>query len=279
MKTVVVAILSLAWLASAQAEGKKIQDNSFLIEEAYNQEAGVVQHIFTYQYNEKTKLFTYGFTQEWPVHSQTHQLSFTLLLTHVGNTALGDSAINYRYQVPVKSDIIAVAPRFSVLLPTGDYKEGFGTGAVGYQINLPVSIEWNDVIVNHWNLGATIIPGSKAVTGETEDTVSMNYGMSIIYLMSENLNFMLEFAGQSVESPATGGNTTRQESFVISPGIRYAINLASGMQIVPGIAIPYGVGPSDMRDQYSSTPLLSTRSSSCKNFPLYKHGFVNPSKS
>ena len=80
MKTVVVAILSLAWLASAQAEGKKIQDNSFLIEEAYNQEAGVVQHIFTYQYNEKTKLFTYGFTQEWPVHSQTHQLSFTLLL-------------------------------------------------------------------------------------------------------------------------------------------------------------------------------------------------------
>ena len=73
----------------------------------------------------------------------------------------------------------------------------------------------------------------------------MNYGMSIIYLMSENLNFMLEFAGQSVESPATGGNTTRQESFVISPGIRYAINLASGMQIVPGIAIPYGVGPSD----------------------------------
>jgi hypothetical protein len=40
------------------------------------------------------------------------------------------------------------------------------------------------------------------------------------------------------------GVTDRTESFFFAPGIRGAINLASGMQIVPGIAIPIGLGPS-----------------------------------
>jgi hypothetical protein len=31
---------------------------------------------------------------------------------------------------------------------------------------------------------------------------------------------------------------------VISPGVRGAINFTSGLQIVPGIAIPIGAGPS-----------------------------------
>lgn len=30
----------------------------------------------------------------------------------------------------------------------------------------------------------------------------------------------------------------------MSPGLRWAINFPSGLQIVPGIALPMGVGPS-----------------------------------
>ena len=52
-----------------------IADNSFLIEEAYNQEAGVVQHISAWQRSLRTAAWAYTFTQEWPVGSQTHQLS------------------------------------------------------------------------------------------------------------------------------------------------------------------------------------------------------------
>ena len=44
-------------------ETKKIQDNSFLIEEAYNQEPGVIQHIQTFQYM-KDGTWGYTFTQE-----------------------------------------------------------------------------------------------------------------------------------------------------------------------------------------------------------------------
>jgi len=43
-----IPVLLLATAALA-AEPLAIQDNSFFIEEAYNQEANVVQHIFTYQ--------------------------------------------------------------------------------------------------------------------------------------------------------------------------------------------------------------------------------------
>lgn len=51
--------------ALATAEGaKKIQDNSFLVEEAHNQEAGVVQHIQSFMYLRQSKEWAYTFTQE-----------------------------------------------------------------------------------------------------------------------------------------------------------------------------------------------------------------------
>src|SRR5437016_5370175 len=55
-----------------------VQDNSFLMEEAYNQEKGIVQHINTFRTHRGTSDFDYSFTQEWPVGGLTHQLSFDL---------------------------------------------------------------------------------------------------------------------------------------------------------------------------------------------------------
>src|SRR5206468_3842237 len=59
---------------------KGIQDNSFFIEEAYNQEAGVVQHILNVPINfiNGSREITPSFTQEWPVFSQMHQFSYTI---------------------------------------------------------------------------------------------------------------------------------------------------------------------------------------------------------
>lgn len=62
-------------------------DNSFLVEEAYNQEPGVVQHIFGAFYGQNKlggaddKSLSLGFTQEWPLFSQTHQFSYTVPYT------------------------------------------------------------------------------------------------------------------------------------------------------------------------------------------------------
>lgn len=51
----VLALAAGVPLQGFAEESKKIEDNSFLMEEAYNQEAGVVQHIQSYMYTQKTK--------------------------------------------------------------------------------------------------------------------------------------------------------------------------------------------------------------------------------
>src|SRR5437762_13598681 len=89
--------------APDSAKPKSIQDNSFLVEEAYNQEAGVVQHINGLNIDRTGKSYEYDFTQEWPVGGITHQLSYTLPLVHSDivpkSTGLGDVLLNYRYQL------------------------------------------------------------------------------------------------------------------------------------------------------------------------------------
>ena len=58
-----------------QTPDRGIQDNSFLIEEAYNQEPGVVQHISTFQRAVPTGQWQYTFTDEWPAWSQASPAS------------------------------------------------------------------------------------------------------------------------------------------------------------------------------------------------------------
>lgn len=228
-------------------EPKKIQDNSFLIEEAYNQEDGVVQHISVFQYLKKSNDWQYSFTQEWPAPKLAHQLSYTIPITHLHDgdtTGLGDILINYRYQA-IMQDKIALAPRFSIILPTGDYKKGLGTDTVGYQVNIPLSVELSDKFVTHWNMGATFTPRAKDAAGEKSNLRSFNYGASLIYLATENLNLMLEAVGTSTETAALNGVKTTESTFFVNPGLRYAINFKSGLQVVPGISMPIGIGPSD----------------------------------
>src|SRR4051795_13687763 len=71
-------------LTFSQTEAR-IQDNSFLVEEAYNQERGVVQHISTFSRMWNSEDWSYSFTQEWPAPGNwRHQLSYTLVGMHVG---------------------------------------------------------------------------------------------------------------------------------------------------------------------------------------------------
>lgn len=242
---IVIAIGS--GVASAREDSKKIQDNSFLIEEAYNQEPGVIQHIQNFQYLTRSGTWGYSFTQEWPVLDQTHQLSYTIPIIHVSvpshETGIGDVALNYRYQLILK-EAIALAPRFSLLLPTGDYKRGLGSGAIGFQTNIPASIELSDKWVTHLNLGLTLTPSSRESGGATSDTLAFNCGVSVIWLASENLNLLVELSWNSTESVQPDASKTRSDTFLAVPGVRFAINFKSGLQVVPGIGVPIGLGPS-----------------------------------
>ena len=66
---------------------KEFRTTRFYVEEAYNQEPGVVQHIFNVpiSFTDGSREITPVFTQEWPVFSQTHQFSYTIPYTFTEN--------------------------------------------------------------------------------------------------------------------------------------------------------------------------------------------------
>ncbi len=72
----VVALGPVAAAAQEGVEPEKIRDNLFLLEEAYNQEPGVIQHIQSYRRGNDG--WSYSFTEEMPVPKERHQLSVTL---------------------------------------------------------------------------------------------------------------------------------------------------------------------------------------------------------
>lgn len=221
MKNVSVFALVVAtvWPSGRPAVAQAIADNSFLIEEAYNQERGVVQHISTWQRSLRSAAWSFTFTQEWPVPTQTHQLSYTIpVLRTESSTGLGDAALNYRYQLRA-DDRLAIAPRLSMVVPTGSSARGLGTGHVGAQLNLPVSVLVAPSLVSHWNAGVTAVP----------HTTTYNLGASVIWLARPTFNVMMEVTW--LEQDGT-------HEVVVNPGIRWAHNFASGLQIVPGLAFP-----------------------------------------
>lgn len=224
-----------------------ISDNSFLIEEAYNQEAGVVQHIFNYR-RDRDGGWLATFTQEWPLGGQLDQFSFTLPLqswTGDGASAsMGDVAINYRRQVLGRDEEpVWFSPRLSVVFPTGSARKGTGAGGPGLQVNLPLSVRVSSALVTHWNAGASATRARNAL-GSDATIRSVSAGASAIWLLAPTLNLMLESVWDRTEVLDEAGARIASDNFVILPGLRAAINLPRDLQIVPGIGVPIGVGPS-----------------------------------
>ena len=239
-------LLLLARSVGAQeaSSNQPISDNSFLIEEAYNQEAGIVQHISTFLRQDGGSSWAYSFTQEWPFLGSVHQLSYTIpVLSDSGNgTGLGDILLNYRYQLVANGDDgLHVAPRLSAVLPSGDERRSRGRGGLGIQTNLPLSIRPRSWLALHANAGLTWTPDAKNQDGETATTLDTNLGGSAIWLLRRNFNLMLELLwlrNQGVVGPGRHGTA---DLVFLNPGVRWAFNFASGLQIVPGVAYTLGL--------------------------------------
>jgi hypothetical protein len=230
-------------LAGGQASSTPVvQDNSFLMEEAYNQEAGVVQHIFTLRTFRGSSDFDGAFTQEWPVGSIRHQLSYDLPLIRFGHeTGIGDIGINYRYQLLGSGDTeLAMSPRFSVSLPTGDWKKGRGAGAVGVEAAVPLSYVISPLFTAHTNLEGGFTPSARNISGARAGAFGFTFGQSLIFTPNQRIQPLVE-AIYSREQEVIGEDKTEwNDDLVVSPGIRAAFNFASGLQIVPGLAVPFG---------------------------------------
>ena len=248
---IVVFVLAVVPPLPAQSQDlKPIQDNSFLVEEAYNQEKGVVQHINTFSYFADSHDWFYTFTQEWPVPGDArHQFSYTLIAIRPGGSSngagIGDALLNYRYQLVGNGGTrVAFAPRVSLILPTGDSRQGRGFGGTGVQTTLPLSVVINRKVVTHWNAGATFIPNAQDAAGNHATTAGYNLGQSFIWLARPRVNFMLETVFANAQAVVDRDKTSWEKLLLLSPGVRWAYNFKNGLQIVPGVAMPLGVGPS-----------------------------------
>lgn len=242
------AVIALALFsdidANAQDAAPVIKDNSFLIEEAYNQEAGVVQWIVTAQhFASPFRYWGLGLTNELPLHGMRHQFSWTVPVeTDQSDTfRWGRVALHYRYQLLDGSRGIAIAPRVSASLATNP-SYSTDSDAIEWQANLPVSIEVTDIVIMHLNVGTTYSPGHSSIArvdGALQNETLMSYalGGSIVLLAHPNLNVMTELVHASSEEFVSESKIDRSTETIVNPGIRFAINKPFG-QFVPGIGIP-----------------------------------------
>jgi hypothetical protein len=119
------ALILFSGVAAGAAEPRPIDgfsDHSFLIEEAYNQEQGEVQHTLkaVYRNDFRRRGWSFDFEQEWWLFSEDHQVAFSIPSIQIREEGekqrgVGDLLIEYRYQLLMSSlfrDYVAsVRPR------------------------------------------------------------------------------------------------------------------------------------------------------------------------
>ncbi len=217
-----------------------IVDNSFLVEEAFNQERGVFQNIFTATRSRDGR-WDGSFTQEWPVPDERHQLSYTVPFTLMtGTHGVGDVLINYRFQaLDEHGRMPAFSPRLSLVIPSGNQERGLGSGAYGWQLNLPFSKQFGDLYV-HWNAGATFLPnaptGIQALGRSTASLTSPFVAASAIVRVRPMFNVLCEYVAASNEV-VDAGAAVRTAANTVSPGFRGGWNVGE-RQLIVGAAVP-----------------------------------------
>jgi hypothetical protein len=232
-------LLCLAPAAAAQQAALdprrpfEISDNSFLVEEAFNQEAGIFQNILLIQHP-GAGAWSFEFTQEWPLGGQRHQLSYTVPIEAVRPAGAGDYdvargtiALNYRYQLSTEAGGgPATSPRLSVLIPRNEISDQWGV-----QFNFPLSKQFANLYL-HANAGLTV----DGIASDNSDA-RWHTAASLIYRAWPMVHLMVESVYRANEHETATG---REDGWLVSPGVRAGFNLGDH-QLVLGVAVPIGL--------------------------------------
>jgi len=248
-------LLCVALAGSAYAQEKpetavgsarpwEITDNSFLVEEAFNQEPGIFQNIFGI-YRPGDGSWVSAVTQEWPVRRQAHQLSYTVAFGGASSgSGIGDVLLHYRLQLWSESPgRPAFSPRVSLVFPTGDAAKGLGGGSPGWEVNLPFSKQVRDLYF-HWNAGFTHLPSAEGAAAE-HSLLTPRIAASGIWRVRPMLNLMLESVfewAEEIDGIATG----RTYGTTVIPGVRTGWDIGDAQTIVGiGVPISFAAGATD----------------------------------
>ncbi len=227
----------------AQDDRPATEDNSILIEEAYNQEFGVVQHITTVAFTGPHRRdLALEFTQEWPFATQRDQLSYTVSLNRPenGSAGPGDFQFHYRRQFGMNGRRWALAPSVSLILPTGSVDRGRGNGSAGLELGIPLSVTLSRDVVTHWNASVSVLPWARTAgaTDRKHRLSGFQLGGSVIAPLRSPVQLMLESLVTSEDEFTGPGRVASSTAWTVSPAVRVALNFG-GLQLVPGLAVPF----------------------------------------
>jgi DtxR family Mn-dependent transcriptional regulator len=213
----------------------EITDNSFLVEEAFNQEPGIFQNIFGI-YGPGDGSWVSAFTQEWPIRVQKHQLSYTVAFARSDATSgVADALVHYRFQLWDESARRpAFSPRVSLVLPTGSVRRGLGDGSPGWEVNMPFSKQVRDLYF-HWNAGFTHLPNAEVDTTQ-HNLFRPRVAASAIWRVAPMFNAMLEGVFEWPEE-IVGAATERGRVTTVLPGFRAGWSAGEAQAIV-GVGVP-----------------------------------------
>lgn len=207
-----------------------LTDNSFLLEEAYNQEAGVVQHVGKFS-RDSGDAWEIEVSEEWPAPSIRHQLSWALPYgSSGGHSGFGDPSVGYRYQLlGAAGGDVALAPSIVMTIPRGGSEV-----SSEFSLTIPISYRWNDRFTTHTNVG---IGRSKLDGASAENSIFL--GQSLVWMARPEWNLLVE---------STWEQGADDDVLLLSPGFRFLAHEGkSGLAIVPGIAVPFEIGGESSR--------------------------------
>jgi hypothetical protein len=83
--------------------------------------------------------------------------------------------------------------------------------------------------VAHWNAGGSVTPA--------RDQRAWTAAQSIVWLVHPRFNALVETVWTRNDLPGGQSDT----ALVLSPGLRWSHDLPGGLQIVPGLAVPFSL--------------------------------------
>lgn len=234
----------------APAWTEVLQDNSFLVNEAYNQDPDQVQHVLTGWRFPGNSLWVFTFDDQWPIAGEKHQMDLFVPYGAQGAPdphGFGDAQIGYQYQAKLQGEgsTFSMAPGVKLSLPTGSWTRGLGLGGPGLLVGLPISRRLSQHFEVHFNLGASWFPSAKTLgrdgTTLRGSLATLSEGASLVVHVTPRCNLSLEAVGGQAQVLLEGGRKGWGNQALLSPGIAYAFNFKGGAQLVLGASVPFGL--------------------------------------
>lgn len=219
----------------------RFQGAGMRVEDALNEEEGEMEHRLQAWRFPREGFTTWRYGQDWSIFSAQHQFEWRISAQDLGprQRSWGDLEVGYAYQAMGGEDArSALGLGLMAVLPTGDWRRGFGAGAPGLELEIPYSTLLGERWAWHLNAGASWIPRARTEAGERHLLRGQRLAQGLVFQPRHGLQLLLE-ADISRATDAGGG--WEREAWV-QPGLRVVQRLSPNLVLAPAIGFPIGVG-------------------------------------